>query len=290
MVEVVRPGALTTVQDAGRHGYAHLGVPPSGALDPAAHRLANRLVGNPEAEAVLETTFDGVGLRFVGPSLVAVTGAYAKVRVDGRSAPWGMPVRLSGGSTLDVGRAEAGLRSYVAVAGGFQAPSTLGSRSADLLSGLGPAPLVAGQRLATGPPAGPAPALDMAPYHLPRSETLLPLYPGPRRHWLTEKAERDLFAQTYRVSPQSNRTALRLAGEPLERRELAELPSEGVVWGSVQLLGSGEILIFLADHPTTGGYPVIAVVDPAAASSCAQARPGDRVSFCRARPRGLGRW
>ena len=114
----------------------------------------------------------------------------------------------------------------------------------------------------SGRRSGPPPAIDFAPYRLPPGDLVLPLHPGPRHDWLTEQGKLDLFAQSYRVSPISNRIALRLSGQPLERRVGEELPSEGIVWGSVQLLNSGEILVFLADHPTTGGYPVIAVRRP----------------------------
>jgi biotin-dependent carboxylase-like uncharacterized protein len=283
IVEVVRPGALTTVQDMGRPGFAHLGVPASGALDPSAFARANRLVGNVEAAAVLESTVDGVGLRFEEAAVVAVTGARATVRVDGCPAVWSLPVYVKGGSLVEVGPAEAGVRSYIAVAGGFEVPLTLGSRSTDLLSGLGPSVLFAGQRLPVGPAQGPPPAIDFAPYPPPAIDLVLPLHPGPRLDHLTEQAKQDLFAQPYRVSPLSNRIALRLSGRPLGRRHDQELPSEGIVWGSVQLLNSGEVVVFLADHPTTAGYPVIAVVDRSAASDCAQARPGAMVTLRRAR-------
>lgn len=284
-VEVVRPGALTTVQDCGRPGFAHLGVPASGALDRDAHALANRLVGNEETAATLETTVNGTSLRFDEPAVVAVTGAGAPVRVDGAPVGWSLPVYLPAGSLLDVGPAESGVRSYVAVAGGFEVPATLGSRSTDLLSGLGPPPLVAGQRLGVGKAAGPAPALDFAPYKLPAADLVLPLHPGPRGDWLSEQSRTGLFANSYRVSPVSNRIGLRLLGEPLGRSRDDELPSEGIVWGAVQLMGSGELLVFLADHPTTGGYPVVAVVDRSAASACAQARPGAQVTLRPARRR-----
>ncbi|MFE3285855.1 biotin-dependent carboxyltransferase family protein, partial [Streptomyces sp. NPDC059233] len=141
---VIRPGALTTVQDRGRPGHAHLGVPRSGALDTAAHALANRLLGNPADAAALETTLDGVALRALAATTVAVTGAPCSVRVDGRPVAWGAPVRLAPGAELEVGRAESGLRSYVAVRGGLAVAPVLGSRSADLLSGLGPPVLTAG--------------------------------------------------------------------------------------------------------------------------------------------------
>ena len=289
--QIVRAGALTTVQDRGRPGFGHLGVPPSGALDRRAHALANRLVGNDEDAATLETTGDGVALRVERASVVAVTGAAAPVRVDGRPARWNLPVHLGIGSLLEVGTAEVGVRCYVAISGGFDAPRTLGSRSTDLLSGLGPPPLRDGQRLALGPRAAVAPVVDLTPHLLSNGDLVLPLHPGPRRDWLAATATERLFAQRYRLSPASNRVALRLVGHPIERARRDELPSEGIVWGAVQLLGNGELLVFLADHPTTGGYPVVAVVDPAAAAECAQARPGAAVAL-RPAPRrsGGGRW
>lgn len=139
-LSVVRAGALTTVQDQGRPGHAHLGVPRSGALDGPAAALANRLVGNSPEAAVLETTVNGCALRPRSSVTVAVAGAPCPVTVDGRPAPWGAPVRVPAGALLDVGPARAGLRSYVAVSGGVAVDPVLGSRSTDLLSGLGPRP------------------------------------------------------------------------------------------------------------------------------------------------------
>jgi biotin-dependent carboxylase-like uncharacterized protein len=289
-VEVLRAGALTTVQDLGRRGYAHLGVPRSGALDPDAHALANRLVGNPEASPVLETTGDGVALRFAAPCLAAVTGAAAAVRLDGVPVRWGAPVYVPGGSVLDVGVALLGLRCYVAVAGSFRLPSTLGSVSTDLLSGLGPPPLAAGQLVRLGPGGRPAPGAELATLRLPGNEIVVPLYPGPRRDRLGEQGARLLFAQSYEVSAQSNRIGLRLLAAPIECHRSGELPSEGLVWGSVQLTNDGQLVLLLADHPTTGGYPVIAVADRSAASACAQVRPGATVRFGRAHLPGFAGW
>lgn len=139
-LSVVRSGALTTVQDLGRPGHAHLGVPRSGALDGPAAALANRLVGNRSEAAVLETTLNGCAVRPRSTVTVAVTGAPCRVSVDGRPAAWGAPVRVPAGALLTVGTAVSGLRSYVAVSGGITVEPVLGSRSTDLLSGLGPAP------------------------------------------------------------------------------------------------------------------------------------------------------
>ncbi|NGO73998.1 biotin-dependent carboxyltransferase family protein, partial [Streptomyces boncukensis] len=152
---VVRAGALTTVQDLGRAGYAHLGVPRSGALDEAAHRLANRLLGNPDSAATLETTVTGCAVRAEGDVTAVVTGAPCPVTVGGRPAPWGLPVRVPAGAVLEAGAAEYGVRGYVGFAGGLAAEPVLGSRATDLLSGLGPAPLRDGDTLPLGDPAPP---------------------------------------------------------------------------------------------------------------------------------------
>ncbi|WSJ29111.1 biotin-dependent carboxyltransferase family protein [Streptomyces subrutilus] len=283
---VVRAGALTTVQDLGRPGHAHLGVPRSGALDTAAYALANRLLGNPPGAGVLETTVDGVGLRALAAVTVAVTGAPCAVRVDGRPAAWGAPVRVPAGAELSVGRAESGLRSYLAVRGGVAAAPVLGSRSTDLLSGLGPPVLAVGTLLPVGPP-GPAPVAraDLCPLPGPPADLLLPLRPGPRADWFTEASLAGLWRAVFRVSARSNRIGLRTeGGSPLARAREGELPSEGMVLGAVQVPPDGLPVVFLADHPVTGGYPVVGVVPPGPAlDAAAQAGPGTAVRFARAR-------
>ncbi|MEU2395696.1 biotin-dependent carboxyltransferase family protein [Streptomyces sp. NPDC007369] len=283
-LEVVRPGALTTLQDGGRPGYAHLGVPRSGALDTAAYALANRLVGNPPDAAVLETTVDGVGLRAASAVTVAVTGAPCTVRISGRPVAWGAPVRVPAGAELEVGRAESGVRSYVAVRGGFTVPPVLGSRSTDLLSGLGPAVPSGGAVLPVGP-AGPDPVrgADVLPAPGAPAELVLPLRPGPRADWFEPASLAALWRSAYRVSPASNRIGLRTeAGPRLARARPGELPSEGMVLGAVQVPPDGLPVVFLADHPVTGGYPVVGVVPPGPAlDAAAQARPGVPVRFTR---------
>ncbi|MET9173040.1 biotin-dependent carboxyltransferase family protein [Streptomyces misionensis] len=276
---VIRPGALTTVQDLGRPGYAHLGVPRSGALDPGAAALVNRLTGNPPDAAVLETTVDGCALRARSTVTVAVGGAPCPVTVGGRPAPWGAPVVVPAGELLEVGAAVAGVRGYVAVRGGIAVEPVLGSRATDLLSGLGPAPLAEGTVLPLGRPAGPPARVDGAPQPGPPAELVLRVTPGPRVDWFTARAVRDLTTRAYRVSPASNRIGLRTEGPALERARDAELPSEGMVLGAVQVPPDGRPVVFLADHPTTGGYPVIAVVRPIDLAAAAQAVPGTPVRF-----------
>ncbi|MFD9359032.1 biotin-dependent carboxyltransferase family protein [Streptomyces sp. NPDC060031] len=286
--EVLRPGALTTVQDLGRPGYAHLGVPRSGALDTGAHRLANRLLGNPPQAATLETTLDGVRLRALAPVVIAVTGAPCAVRASGHPVAWGAPVRLRAGAEVDIGRAEPGLRSYVAVRGGFAAEPVLGSRSTDLLSGLGPAALSAGALLPVGTP-GPDPVhgVDAPAAPGPPTELVLPLRPGPRADWFTPASTAGLWRAHYRVSAASNRIGLRTEGPPLTRARTGELPSEGMVLGAVQVPPDGRPVVFLADHPVTGGYPVIGVVPRGPAlDAAAQARPGTVIRFVAAGPTG----
>lgn len=276
---VVRAGSLTTVQDFGRPGLAHLAVAPSGALDPEALRLANRLVGNPDGAAALETTLTGVAVRAEVNCRVAVTGAVSPVTVDDRQMGWAMALDLTAGQLLDVGMATVGVRAYVAVAGGVGGPSTFGSRSRDVLSGLGPRPLRDGDSLVTGRSQGlPAPVEFGGRFRPPLRLNVL-LHLGPRHDWMGEGAAAMLGWASWRVAAASNRTALRLEGPSLPLRRNGQLPSEGIVTGAVQVPPAGRPLIFLADHPTTGGYPVVGVLDPANLGACAQARPGTAVSF-----------
>ncbi|MBO3742048.1 biotin-dependent carboxyltransferase family protein [Actinoplanes flavus] len=275
MITVLRAGPLTTVQDLGRPGWAHLGVPRSGALDAPALRLANRFVGNPDDAAGLETTMLGCTLRFERPTLVAVTGAVADIDVDFRPVE-----RLRGcqlfavpaGGVVDVKRATRGVRSYLAVAGGIAVEPVLGSRSTDTLSGLGPPRLADGDTLPIGVPTA-APTLVGEPAR-PYGELVLGIRLGPRDDWFDTAG---LFGSPYRISPLSNRVGSRLAGTAVTRTRAGELPSEGVVLGAVQVPADGQPIIFLADHPTTGGYPVVGVIDDVA--PLAQAQPGTTVRF-----------
>ncbi|MDT0437062.1 MULTISPECIES: 5-oxoprolinase subunit C family protein [Streptomyces] len=283
---VVRAGALTTVQDRGRPGHAHLGVPRSGALDGPAAALVNRLVGNPPGAAVLETTLDGCALRPRTAVTVAVGGAPCPVAVDGGPAAWAAPVRVPAGALLEVGAPTSGVRSYVAVSGGIAVAPVLGSRSTDLLSGLGPPPLANGAALPLGRPGAPHARVDVAPQPAPPAELVLRFLPGPRDDWFTPEALRTFGTRAYTVSPAANRIGLRTLGPALERAVGGELPSEGMVSGAVQVPPDGRPVVFLADHPTTGGYPVIAVVHPADLPAAAQAPPGTPVRFVRGTERG----
>jgi biotin-dependent carboxylase-like uncharacterized protein len=280
-VTVLATGPQALVQDLGRPGNAHLGVPPSGALDMPALRLANRLVGNAESAAGIEALLGGLRLRADCSCVVAVTGPAVPVTVNGRGRDSHTPVYLADGDVLALGAPADGLRAYVGVDGGLDVPAELGSRSTDLLSGIGPAPMSAGDTLPLGDSTGQARGADqLGPRPVP-DEIAVPVLLGPRDDWFDRAAEQ-LAAGTWLVSPQSNRIGLRLTGPALRRAaefDSAELPSEPVVTGAVQVPASGRPLIFLADHPTTGGYPVIGVLPAAALALLAQARPGTTVGF-----------
>lgn len=278
--EVLRTGVLATVQDLGRPGYAHLGVPHSGAADRPSLRLANRLVGNPEGHPALELTFGGTALRIRGGAWIALTGAPAPLLVGGRLQGMNAPCHVPTGALVEVGVPVAGLRSYLAVRGGFWVEPVLGSRSTDLLSGLGPPPLAPGDLLPLGPVSGLSDlAVDVAPVRPLPGTPELRILPGPRADWFTPEALRTLTSEPYEVTAQSNRVGVRLRGPALARVRHEELPSEGMVTGALQVPPDGQPIIFLADHPVTGGYPVIAVITTADLSQAAQLRPGTPVRF-----------
>ena len=279
-LQVVAVGPSVLVQDRGRPGWAHLGVPRSGALDGPAAALANRLVGNAPDDACLEVLLGGLALTSDEGVWVAVTGARCALEVDGRPAGFGEAARLTPGSVLRLGRPETGLRSYLAVAGGIAVDPVLGSRSTDTLGRVGPPAVAVGDRLPMGRPAGPPAAVDT-----PRPPATGPLRvtPGPRADRVAGDALDLLCRTTYAVSPDSDRVGLRLVGDALPPAGRDELPSEGMVLGAVQVPPDGRPVVFLADHPTTGGYPVVAVVDERDLWQCAQLRPGEPVGFTRSR-------
>ena len=271
-LEVRSPGLLTLLQDGGRPGLAGQGVSASGALDQGACRTANRLVGNASDAACLETVGGGLQLASHGETVVAVTGADAPLLLTtagGRRArvPRYQPLALAHGDLLAIGEPAAGTRCYVAARGGFDVAPVLGSLSTDTLAHVGPPALAASDRLALRPVAlgsivGNA---QLPPDDLPGTDrdVVLDVVPGPRTDWFTPDAVQLLASQRWRVTPQSNRVGLRLAGdEPLTRTITQELPSEGTVTGAIQVPASGQPVLFLADHPLTGGYPVIACVAP----------------------------
>ena len=279
-LQVLATGVQALVQDLGRPGFAAVGVGPSGAADRGSLRLANRLLANPADAAAIEVVLGGLVLRAVGDVVVAVAGAPAPLDVDGTAVAHCSVVPVASGQVLRLRTPAVGLRSYLAVRGGVDVPPVLGSRSTDTLSGIGPDPLAPGVVLPVGAAPASFPITDAAPP--PGDEARVPLraVPGPRAEWVRDVGV--LATARWVASSRSDRIGMRLEGpglEPATRADGAELPSEAVVRGAVQVPPSGQPVLFLADHPVTGGYPVVAVVLDADVDRAAQVRPGQQVRF-----------
>jgi biotin-dependent carboxylase-like uncharacterized protein len=289
-LEVLATGPLVLVEDAGRPGFAAVGVGRSGAADRGAHLLGARLVGHPADRAALEVLLGGLVLRADGRVTVALTGAPAPVTLDGRPVAHAALVDVPDGGVLALGMPATGLRSYLTVRGGLDVPAVLGSRSSDTLSGLGPDPVQVGDVLPVGDPGTGFPVVD----HAPQTSTartsgpeLLEVLPGPRAGWVGGWASGlgGLLGAARTVSGDSDRVGVRLEGPRVERTAgwvAAELPSEGLVRGAVQVPPGGEPVVLLSDHPVTGGYPVVGVLPASACDRAAQLRPGDAVRLVRA--------
>lgn len=285
---VLHPGPQATVQDRGRPGYSSIGVGASGAADRSALARANRLVGSRPDAAALEVLFGGLVLRAEKDLVLAVTGADAPLSVltaeaAERPALPDVPFLLRTGEVLTLGLPVAGLRSYVAFRGGLEVPAVLGSRATDTLAKLGPEPLAAGARLSVGASPGTAVGLPEVPPPLPGPAAELRYLPGPRQDWFSAAGVEAFAAQAWTVGNESNRVGIRFSGEPVPGRRPGELESEAVLPGSIQVPASGLPILFLADAPVTGGYPVIGVVVEADLDLAAQLRPGTAVRFVQVR-------
>jgi len=307
-IHVLSPGWLTSVQDSGRIGHAAIGVGRAGAMDDVALRLANALVGNAENAAALEITLRGPRLRFDSDALIALTGAAIDARCATQEIPPWRPVWIPAGSELDLGGMRRGARSYLAVAGGIDVASALGSRSTDINAALGPfngRGIVAGDCLETGKTAdgtrsssstapGGRPSADRAghdgiaaanwsldpqPWFDARGDLPVALARGSHFESLGAASRRALFASDFRVGNESNRVGYRLESAKLKLDAPMELISEGVVPGTMQLPPNGNPIVLMAEAPTTGGYPRIGMVATVDLPRLAQRRPGDRVRF-----------
>ena len=276
-------------QDLGRHGRANQGVSASGALDRDALKAANRLVGNAPGMACLEITLGGFSFEVQGKAVIALSGAPCPVTIrtaSGQSfdVPHLRPIALDEGDVVTLAAPPAGMRSYLAVRGGFAVEPVLGSASTDTLARIGPATVAAGDTLGILPAApGAIVALDETPaFDLPAATdtVTLDVTMGPRTDWFTAAGVEAFLAQSWQVTPQSSRVGIRLAGDQaLERANHGELPSEGTATGAIQVPASGQPVLFLADHPLTGGYPVIATVAEHHLDLAGQIPIGARVRF-----------
>lgn len=284
-LEVLRTGPLALVEDLGRPGLARIGVTRSGAADRRAHRLANRLVANPDSLATLEITMGGFSACVRGGAVdVAITGADSCPLADGVAFGVNSVRRLEIGQVVSLGVPLSGLRSYLAVRGGIDLPPVLGSRSYDTLSAIGPRPLRPQDLLPVGRTGSGYPELDLAPVAPIATDGVdLRVVAGPRDDWFIDPGA--LVRTRWSVSERSDRVGLRLAGPALlPRWPGRELPSEGATRGAVQVPPSGQPVILGPDHPVTGGYPVIGVVVDADLDTVAQLRPGQPVRLHWHRP------
>jgi biotin-dependent carboxylase-like uncharacterized protein len=278
-ITVLSPGFQALVQDHGRPGLASMGVSPSGFADRRSARLANRLVGNPENAAVVELTIGGAELHTERDLTIAVTGAPGAVVMGGREVGCFRVVHWRAGQKLHIGPVTQGLRRYLAVRGGLDLPPVLGSQSFDVLSELGPAPLAEGTRLRVGAAHAAWPVVDdTAPSDF-RGFTTLRFVWGPNTAWFTRDSIRDFTRFRWQVGNDLNRVGIRLDGPMLARSAAGEIPPAAVVRGAIQIPPSGRPTLFLADHPVTGGYPVLGVVVDEDTDLTAQLSPGNVVTF-----------
>jgi len=282
--EVVQPGSLTTIQDMGRHGYQQYGVPVSGAMDSYALMVANLLVGNDEGAACLEITVLGPRLRILGDTVVAVTGADLSPALNNSPLPMWETVKVCSGDTISFGHPKRGCRGYLAVAGGIDVAEVLGSRSTyvkSCLGGLDGRPLRSGDRLCSGEPRAGISARKLPSQYIPeyQGENELRVILGPQDDYFTRKGIQTFLHSEYRISVQADRMGYRLEGPPIEHKAGADIVSDGIPLGAVQVPGDGLPIILLADRQTTGGYAKIATVSTIDLPKLAQAKPGDRVRF-----------
>ncbi|ATI31322.1 allophanate hydrolase [Rhodococcus sp. H-CA8f] len=281
-LEILDTGPLSLIQDLGRTGHLRSGVGVSGAADRRSLKLGNRLVGNDESAAGVEVLLGGLSIRAQQQATIAFTGAPAQAYRDGIPVGHSSVIALDVGQTVRLDYAPSGLRTYLTVRGGIVVPEILGSRSTDTMSGIGPAPLEPKVVLPIGPSPTAFSLVDLAPVPPMTNETLeIRVVFGPRADRFTNPES--LLRGQWAVSTDSDRIGARLdrvgTDELLQQTNDAELPTEGVALGSIQIPPSGQPVVFLTDHPITGGYPVVGVVADADIDRLGQARPGQHIRF-----------
>jgi biotin-dependent carboxylase-like uncharacterized protein len=289
MITVLKPGLLTTVQDAGRPGHRASGMPVAGAMDRLAFALANRIAGNVPGAAALELTLTGGSFRFAEDATVALSGAPMPASLDGRPVEAGVPLSVPAGSTLTLGIAPRGVRTCLAVRGGIDVPLLLGSRSTYLRASFGGfegRALRAGDRLPVGPalpapPAGPSPPRALPELPAPGEAMALRVIPGPQEDRFTPDGLETLLASTWRVTTLNDRMGYRLDGPPVRLLDGADIVTDAVVPGAVQVSGDGKPTVLMMDSQTTGGYAKPFTVIGPDLRRLAQGRAGDRVRFVR---------
>jgi biotin-dependent carboxylase-like uncharacterized protein len=282
--EVIQPGPLTTVQDLGRFGYQQYGVPTSGALDNYAFRIGNFLVGNEEWAASLEITLFGCQLRTLQDTKVAITGANLAATINGEPAPAWESFPIKSGDVLSFPRLDSGCRACLAIAGGIDVPAVMKSASTYVkahIGGLSGRPLRQGDIVKANVSAASAAVTRLPSEYIPayESQITLRVILGPQDDCFTEGGIYTLLSSEYIVSTQADRMGYRLEGPRIEHREEADIISDGIPLGAVQVPGDGLPIILLADRQTTGGYTKIATVISINIPKVAQVKPGDKIKF-----------
>jgi antagonist of KipI len=282
-IRVLRAGMLTCVQDLGRYGYAHLGISPAGAADAVSFRLANMLVGNAEDAPALEMTVIGGHFIFEKPAVVAITGADVSFQCSSKLPMW-EAVEIAAGAEINCGPLANGVRSYLAVRGGVAVPAILGSSSTQLSGAFGGfkgRALKNGDLLETGASgAGSRVRLIKREAVLEINQTgPIRVTKGPQCDWFSDETHQTFLSTTFKVTQQSNRAGLRLAGADIRAQRTDELLTEGVSLGAVQVPSNGQPIILFVDQQATGGYPKIANVIAADLHRVGQMRPADDVQF-----------
>lgn len=286
-IQIINPGPLTSVQDAGRFGYMEYGITSSGVMDMDAYRIVNKLVGNHEGESVLEATLMGPTFQVEGEGLLAFYGADMPATLDGVPLERGKAYPVKDGQTVAFGMAKSGVRTYIAFAGGIDVPIVMGSRSTNMKCGIGG---YQGRKLAgadvlsvADPKEGEKTWEKLMKHSVPAkdypSQISIRVVLGPQDDYFTKKGLDTFLHTAYQVSPQSDRMGIRFLGEAIEGVSSMDIVSDGITFGSIQVTSEGLPIILMADHQTTGGYAKIATVVTEDLCKLAQARPGDHVAF-----------
>jgi antagonist of KipI len=284
IIEVITGGLFTTIQDLGRYGYQRYGVPVSGAMDTFSLRIANLLAGNEQHEAGLEITLVGPDLKFLDDTIIAITGGNLDPKLDGESIPLWQATIAQQGSILTFGGIKDGARAYLSVAGGIDVKPVLGSRSTYTRAKIGG---FQGRQLSTGDVLSSSstpsriegrffPKSSLPKYgHSHKVDVIL----GPQESAFTEQGIATLFKSEYEITAQSDRIGYRLTGPTIQHKRGADIISDGIPFGAIQVTGDGLPIILMSDRGTTGGYTKIGTVISADIATIAQAAPGDIIQF-----------
>ncbi len=282
--KIIEAGALTSIQDRGRWGHQHMGMPVSGAMDTGSLKRANWLVGNNNSEACIECTFAGPKIQFESNCQIAVTGATVQTFVNNHSEEQNKTLNVKAGDILHFGLAEKGLRFYISISGGIDVPKVMGSKSTYLRGKIGG---FQGRKLEVGDVINFSETntqikqREINPNDLQEYKPLqtIRILPGTEVSQFSAEGIKTFLTETYTISPLSDRMGYRLSGKPIKHLDNADILSSGIPIGSVQIPGDGQPIIMMADRQTIGGYTKIAHVISADMDLLAQMRPGEKIRF-----------